>query len=93
MQVLLSGADRAAVTVDAARGRVHAVFEKTLESDFTLRNSRRVELPTFKPRQETQALTKTGVKRLWDTTQGRGCILWSLLLLTAIRPGERSRLE
>ncbi len=69
--------------------RLHSVMEEAVDNDYIEKNPcRRVEIPPCKPSEGTRSLTEAEVALLWDQSIGFDYIIWRLLILTGVRPGE-----
>jgi len=68
---------------------VHELFTEAVENNYIVKNpARHVMPPRCKPAGETEALTEQQVRTLFEKTEGRDRLLWQVLLLTGMRPGE-----
>jgi integrase len=76
-------------TIERVLMLIHEIFTEAVENGYVAKNpARRIVLPTCKDIQETPALTEQQVRTIFEKTEGRDYLMWRILLLTGLRPGE-----
>jgi integrase len=73
---------------------MHEMFAEAVENRYVARNpARRIMLPNCRGHQQTVARTDQQVLAIFDNTEGRDRLMWRILLLTGLRPGELVALQ
>jgi len=68
---------------------VHELFNEAVENNYVTKNpAGRIVLPRCKGIQEIGPLRESQVRALPQNTEGRGRLMWRILLLTFVRIGE-----
>lgn len=87
--VKLADAEKGKATIERVLMLVHELFTEAVENGYVIKNpARRIMLPNCKPIQETPALTEQQVRTIFEKCEGRDRLMWRILLLTGVRPGE-----